>query len=440
MTQFSAFFFKFYVIISFFIISFGLVKDLWAQEDQKQPSYEGLFFKREGRFAFSIKFELINNLILVPIRINDASESSYFIINSGLRDAVISEIFPDQVLQFNRAEKVKISGLGQGEGLWAYTTQANLIQMGENNDLESQTQPFLVLLDDAFQLSSRFGKKIQGIMGYDFFKNFIIKIDYHTKLLTFYHPEKYTPKIKRKTQVFDLELQNKKPYIKLDYFLYDSLSKQKVKRPIKVLVDTGGSHALWLDAYYNDLIKLPAETAPTYIGKGFNGDIFGAVGKIEGLGVGKQAFTSLLTTFPDSLSLNAAPQKDGRQGSIGGEILRRFEVIIDYPNQKLYLKPNRYLKDPIYYNRAGLEIVAPMPDFPYFLVGQVERDSPADLAGLKAQDQLVSINGTPVSEYSLGEIQLFFRKRAGTKIWVSFRREGQTEVQRVRLVLRSPIE
>jgi C-terminal processing protease CtpA/Prc len=138
--------------------------------------------------------------------------------------------------------------------------------------------------------------------------------------------------------------------------------------------------------------------------------------------------------------LNAAPQKDGRQGSIGGEILRRFEVIIDYPHQKLYLKPNRYLKDPIYYNRAGLEIVAPMPDFPYFLVGQIERGSPADLAGLKPQDQLVSINGAPVSEYSLGEIQLFFRKRAGTKVWVSFRREGQAEVQRVRLVLRNPIE
>lgn len=419
---------------------FGFSKSLWAQENQNLPVYEGLFFKRESRFAFSIKFELINNLILVPIRINDAAESSYFIIDSGLRDAVISEIFPDQVLQFNRAEKIKISGLGQGEGLWAYTTQANLIQIGEDGDLESEMQPFLVLLDDTFQLSSRFGKKIQGIIGYDFFKNFIIKIDYHTKLLTFYHPEKYTPKIGRKTEVFDLELQNKKPYIYIDYFLYDSISKQKVKHPIKVLVDTGGSHALWLDAYYNDLIQLPSQTAPTYIGKGFNGDIFGVVGKIEGLGIGKNLFPSLLTTFPDSLSLNAAPQKDGRQGSIGGEILRRFEVIIDYPHQKLYLKPNRYLKDPIYYNRAGLEIVAPMPDFPYFLVGQIERGSPADLAGLKPQDQLVSINGAPVSEYSLGEIQLFFRKRAGTKVWVSFRREGQAEVQRVRLVLRNPIE
>ncbi|MEG0762174.1 MAG: peptide-binding protein, partial [Chryseobacterium sp.] len=46
---------------------------------------------------------------------------------------------------------------------------------------------------------------------------------------------------------------------------------------------------------------------------------------------------------------------DERKGSLGGEILRRFTVVFDYPNQKLYLKKNGNYNDSFNFNMSGLD-------------------------------------------------------------------------------------
>ena len=46
-----------------------------------------------------------------------------------------------------------------------------------------------------------------------------------------------------------------------------------------------------------------------------------------------------------------------RNGSVGGEVLKRFNMVFDYPNNKLHLK-NANFKNPFQYNLAGIELAA----------------------------------------------------------------------------------
>ncbi|MCK4465261.1 MAG: hypothetical protein KAU83_06080, partial [Bacteroidales bacterium] len=66
-----------------------------------------------------------------------------------------------------------------------------------------------------------------------------------------------------------------------------------------------------------------------------SGDIYGKLGKIHGFRLGGSLFNSPIVAFPDSASAGNSSGLDDRNGSLGSEILRRFRVIIDYPNKQI---------------------------------------------------------------------------------------------------------
>ncbi len=59
--------------------------------------------------------------------------------------------------------------------------------------------------------------------------------------------------------------------------------------------------------------------------------------------------------MPDEFSIQHVNLVENRKGSIGAEIMRRFSVVFDYQNQKLYLKKNRNFNDPFNFNMSGLD-------------------------------------------------------------------------------------
>jgi hypothetical protein len=76
-------------------------------------------------------------------------------------------------------------------------------------------------------------------------------------------------------------------------------------------------------------------------------------------------------------------------GLIGNELLRRFNVILNYDKKDIYLIPNRFLNDPFDYSYPGMEL--------YYIdgqvvIGDVAKNSPADRAGLLEGDVVIAIN------------------------------------------------
>jgi C-terminal processing protease CtpA/Prc len=114
-----------------------------------------------------------------------------------------------------------------------------------------------------------------------------------------------------------------------------------------------------------------------------------------------------------------------RNGSIGGEMLSRFTVIFDFPNEKLYLKRNSSFKKKYYYNLSGLTIRATGVRLQTYEISDVRENTNAQRAGLLRGDQIVSINGVAVIDYELNNVNDFLNSKPGKKIRVEVLRNGE---------------
>jgi uncharacterized protein (TIGR02246 family) len=114
--------------------------------------------------------------------------------------------------------------------------------------------------------------------------------------------------------------------------------------PVKLVVDTGGSHALSLDVGSNSEIKIPEGASKTVLGRGASGEIAGYSGRVKALELGGQTFKDVPTIFPDSSSGTAGI--NGRQGNLGSGILRRLKVIYDYSREQMIVAPNKFSHEP----------------------------------------------------------------------------------------------
>ncbi|MBA7557774.1 hypothetical protein ES705_50545 [subsurface metagenome] len=307
--------------------------------------------------------------------------------------------------------------MGEGEPVDAIHSYGNNFYI---SGIRGANQDLLILLQNVFNLSSIFGTRIHGLMGYNIFSNFIVEIDYQNKIISFHNPEYYKPGRKRKrTITLPLTIHNTKPYLVGTIILADN-----TEVPVKLLLDTGASHALWLDQKSHPGLKFPEKVVDSYLGKGLSGDIYGKLGKIHGFRLGVSLFSSPIVAFPDSASVGNSSGLDDRNGSLGSEILRRFRVIIDYPNKQITLTPNNNFKSPFKLNRSGIDLEAPIPELPYYIISNIRKESPADRAGLKKGDELQYINNKNVRLLTINDIYNIFQNKAGKKIKLTVTRGG----------------
>ena len=398
------------VVFSASFIFHDVASPLYAQNQLKDLSFVN---PNQDRISFQFKF--INNLIIVPVIIND-SDTMHFILDTGLSTSIMTEISMGDSLSLNYTRQVKLNGLGQGEPVDALHSYGNNFYI---SGIRGSNQDLYILLQNVFNLSAIFGTKVHGLIGYNIFKNFIVEISYDRKVITFYNPEKYKPSRRmRKGVTLPLTIHQTKPYV------YGVLTlKDGSEIPVKLLVDTGASHALWIDAESNENIILPEKSANIFLGKGLNGDIYGKIARMHKFAIGGFTFDKPVIAFPDSSSAGDALGKDNRNGSLGSEILRRFNVIIDYPNNQITLMPNNQHRSEFKLNRSGIDIEAPLPGLPYFIISNIRKGSPAEKAGLRQGDEIKYVNGKNAIDLTINDIYAFFQKRSGYRIKLNIKRE-----------------
>ena len=379
-----------------------------------QNQIQNLSFINSAQKSVSFPFKFINNLIILPVVVND-SDTLQFILDTGVGISIMTELSIGDSLILNFTRHVKLKGLGQGEPIDALHSSGNILNV---SSIRGTNQDMIILLQNVFDLSSVFGTRIHGLLGYNIFVNFIVEIDYSKKIISFHDPETYKYKkgwwifqSGRKNETLPLIIHNTKPYI-LAYIVMNN----GTRIPVKLLVDTGASHSLWLDAFSDTLIKAPETTTEVFLGKGLNGDIFGKLGKIPEVQIGNFVLSDPIVAFPDSMSAGQSKGLDYRNGTLGAELLRRFNVIIDYPDKKITLTKNNNFNDPFKVNRCGIDIETPIPGLPYYLISHVRKGSPAEDAGLRRGDEIKYINNNHTYNLSINDIYEFFYRKPGKKV------------------------
>ncbi|MER2999459.1 aspartyl protease family protein [Pontibacter populi] len=361
-----------------------------------------------------VPFKLVHNLIVIPVKIND-SKPLNFILDSGVNSTLITQLDYSDSISLNNSRKITVQGLGEGFSLEALISNGNNMYLRE---IEGVNHEVYVLLEDVFNLSTRMGMPVHGIIGYDIFKNFIVKINYNTHVITLYRPDAKI-RISKKAEVHKLSIEDCKAYVyaKVRQYNGDSLN-------VKLVVDTGASHSLSLYLPTNDKLKLPPKVMEAYLGRGLSGDIHGKIGRINSMSIGRYQFQDLPASYPNEQAIRVALNIANRNGNLGSDILKRFTVIFDYPHNRLVLIPNHKYKQPFSYNIAGFEVSTPMPGFNVYVVSNVSENSAAKEAGIKQGDQLMAINGKTCNDLDLNHVLNLLDGKPGNQLRLTFHRNS----------------
>ncbi|MCC7245645.1 MAG: PDZ domain-containing protein, partial [Saprospiraceae bacterium] len=116
---------------------------------------------------------------------------------------------------------------------------------------------------------------------------------------------------------------------------------------------------------------------------------------------------------------------NGRNGILGNGTLNRFSVILDYRDEKVWLKPNRNINRAFTYDRSGLQLLAYGLNLNQFNVQSVLPGSPAAEADIRPGDQVMRVGRLPASLFSLHDILKKLQKSPGTRIKIVVKRDGK---------------
>ncbi|HEX7365955.1 MAG TPA: aspartyl protease family protein [Pelobium sp.] len=356
-------------------------------------------------------FKKSRGLVILPMYINGKGPFN-FILDTGVGSVIITDAKLKDSLNLQHLRKIAIDGLGENDKLIGFSTPFLTLKVGS---AVYKSASAVILESDNFDLSGYFGMPIHGLLGYDFFKSFIVKLNYEAGVLKVFSKKK-ARLFKNGTRI-PMLIVDKKPFI-------DALvvTDQGKKLNLKLLVDCGSGHPLSLQSFENKPFELPHNFVLANLGVGLNGNIKGVDGRVSKLSIGKFTFDNMLTSFPHFKDVGAKLNPNTSNGSIGNPLLSRFSVVFDYQNQHLFLKPLNRINRPFDYDKSGLELVCVGDNFDRYLINRVVPGSAADEFGLMSGDELLAINFTKVAALTYSEIVKMLSSEPGRTLFIEVAR------------------
>ncbi|XOV92653.1 MAG: aspartyl protease family protein [Bacteroidota bacterium] len=376
-----------------------------------------------GEKSVEIPIELYSNLIAIPVTINGYLTLK-FILDSGAESIILTEKLFGDFLGLEYSRIIDIAGPGVEDSLKAYV--ATNIYMTLPGDIRARGLNMLVLEKDYLQLKKNLGDEIYGIIGYDVFSRFVVEIDYDHQVLKLYDPDYYRPK-KSYTRV-PLDIEYTKPYVNTRIW------QNEESDSVKLLVDTGASHAVLLDVSNTEDIVIPEKTIHVRLGRGLAGEIPGELGRMDAFEIEGHKFADILTSIPLEGIYMKAIKRGSRHGTLGGDLLRRFKVAFDYQHGAMYLRKSSQYKEDFEFDMSGITLISEGEHSDTLLVSRVREDTPAYEADVQEGDVILSINGTYFQNITLSEIHSLFRKHSGKHIRLVILRDGKRIIRKFRLL------
>ena len=382
-------------------------------------------FRRPQTRRAKLPFLLQRNLIVLEVLLNGKGPYN-FLLDTGISSSLITEPRLAQELNLNTQGRFLVAGAGEERPLEAY--QVNDVAVELADGVKASRASFLLLSDDVLNLSGYVGMPIHGLLGSDVFRSFVVEVNPVVQQLIFHDPAKFRAPRGRRWAHLSLDMEGRKTYLTVPLQLSTSVSM-----PVKLVLDTGAGHALSLETTSDPRLNLPAAHLRTQLGRGLNGNINGYLGRVSALQLGRYRIPSLLTSFPDSTDV-ALRAETPRNGNIGFELLKRFTVIIDYRHNQLLLRPNSTFRDPFEHDMCGFDVLAFGAQYRQFRLVRVEAGSPADQAGLKSGDEIMSINLFPAEFFNLNQLSRMLHSEDGRQLLFVVRRpNGELYTANVRL-------
>ncbi|MEM6360059.1 MAG: aspartyl protease family protein [Bacteroidota bacterium] len=372
-----------------------------------------------------IPFEVYSNLIVIPVILNNQLPLK-FVLDTGVRTTILTDKAYSDILNLSYSRKYTIAGLGGDKLVEAYVTSG--VSLTLPPAVKGKGHSMLVLEEDYLELRNYLGVNVNGILGYEVFSRFIVEVNYDTKILTLTTPEFF--KKKRSYDEIPITVEDTKPYIKGRVVYHDGNELD-----LKLMIDSGASHGLFLEEDSNPNLYIPENHINSTLGRGLGGVLRGKIARLARFEIGDKHWDNLIATFPqedrvlDSLKNTTV----FRNGSIGGEILNRFKIIFNFPQEKIYVKRGRSFKKAFTYNLSGLVVKAKGSALVDYEIVAVREKSPGEAAGFKKGDRIISINSMSVKDMTLSNIIAFLNAKENKKLRIRVRRGDEFYANSFRL-------
>lgn len=394
-----------------------------------------------------IPFELTHNLIIVDVDFNGIPLK--MIADTGAENSILFSFPENDSLVLHETDKIKIKGVGSGEMIDAYLSKKNKLKIKEYEDVNFE---LLLLPYQDISIINKIGIPINGILGSSFFESGLLEIDYSRNLLIFHKNKlKSNDSRIRKYKSNSIDFNERKPYIKIPIEINNKQNEYKL------LFDSGLGDGLWL--FENDTIKCETQFFNDILGVGLSGEIKGKRSRIEKINFPGLSLSKVLVSYPDSISFNQITIRADRNGSLGGDVLKRFNWFLDYENKVFYCKKNNLYSLPFEYNMSGIEVQhagsqlvkelvrletknnqVNLNEFvfdnndlrfaqkfelkPVFTIYAIRKDSPGDKAGLLVGDKIIKINNKMDYQLTIQSITDLFQSEDGKWITMIVDRAG----------------
>lgn len=333
-----------------------------------------MFVEPPSTYITSFSFRMLNGgVILVKAGVNDYADSLNFILDTGSGGISLdSATVEDLGIPITPSEKT-IKGIG-GVRKVSFLNNARLRLPG----LTVENLNFHV--NDYGILTSVYGIKVDGIIGYSFFSRYIVNINYDFLQINVFSKGEYSYP---STGFLLTPMFTGLPMQSLQF----TDSRKFVQR---FYLDTGaGLNFLLSESYLNDSAVLKKRRKPPVVtqAEGVGGKMSMRLTTIKQLKVGPYRFKWVPTfLFKDEFNVTNYPFVGGL---LGNDILRRFNITFNYAKQQVHIVPNLHFKDDFDYAYSGLSIYY-IDD--KIIVDDVVSGSPAEKAGFKKEDIIVAIN------------------------------------------------
>ncbi|HKW44964.1 MAG TPA: PDZ domain-containing protein [Candidatus Eremiobacteraceae bacterium] len=266
------------------------------------------------------------------------------------------------------------------------------------------------------------GAAADGTIGMDFLSRYPVTIDYANRRLTLYHSSADAESAARPAGTATLSLAQAD-------MLPATTARIAGKFDGEFVFDALATTEVVISDGFARMHRLPTNNG--WIGTAWlarpSGEIAGRMGRISSLSVGSLDFARPITVAAGPSEPNALPR--GADGAIGAWLLERFTVTLDMPGQRLVLAPATSTSTaPAAFDRSGAWLVQRAG---FVEVRSVLPGSPADDARLRGGDQLLALNGKPVS--ALEDARTAFEGALGTSIAVRFHRGIWTRTTKLTL-------
>jgi hypothetical protein len=366
-----------------------------------------------------LPIELANNHIYVMVCVG--SRPLWFLLDSGAGESLL-DLGTAEALGLELGDRIEARGAGPGATRGAQLTgvSASLPQ----DPSVAVTIPAALALTG---LAPFEGRQPNGILGHDFIAQAVVQIDYHGRRLVLHDAESF--RYAGPGARVPLRLVGNSPHVTAELVLADG---DRVAADF--VVDLGSSLAVVLTKPLVDAHGLRRRVGPTIArpaGRGAGGSTRAEIGRLAGLAIGAAYLAAPLAyLYGDSAGVFSVATHF--EGNIGGEVLRRFTVYLDYARQELILEANADQAEPFEADMSGAVLVADSAGAG-MRVAVVSPGTPAAEAGLAPDDLIVAVDGRAATDVGLGALRARLRQ-ADTTVALTVRKDGRDRL--VRLTLR----